>query len=176
MHPDDIPSGIDKKRAVDISTCGMALRCHPENGTEGPWNDWITISNQGILMDPDSILRGIPAKIHCFATWNTDANKETQPVVVVHQAIELVDSTVLVEKWKLWYTLDTDTGHISPNARFWLSKITVRHTDEIMQRIFAFTETRNVIDLFEDELLPYRKIAIIVKDKERWWGSEFTTT
>ena len=166
----DLPMGTNNKRYADICKRGLALRCHPNYAQDGPWNDWVAIrgvEERRVMID--SVFRGIPAKIHCMFTWhNTKNPNKLKSCVVVHPAFKMKDSSVLTETWQMKY------DRVANPARTYQPKLTVVSTDDIVDRLYAFMEVRNIIDPFPEQHMSERNIAIVVKDREKWWASEFT--
>ena len=168
LEMSSVPPGTDNKRYSDVCKHGLTLRCHPNYIQDGPWNDWVTVSGQDRVA-VNSTLRGVPAKLHCMCTWhNIDTPEKVASLVVLHPAFKKQGSSVLTEQWEMKYE------RFESGGRKYRPKLAVVSSDNILDRVYAFMEVRNIIDPFKEELLIDRKYALVVKDRERFWASEFT--
>ena len=60
------------------------------------------------------------------------------------------------------------------SGRKYRPKLTAVATDNILDRVYAFMEVRNIVDPFPEEVMKERKYAFVVKNRERFWATEFT--
>lgn len=144
----DVPVGIDRKRYDDILQNGLKLRCHPNYGGEGPWNDWITMIPGEQYSFNESGLSGIPAKLHCLGTYRRIDDDVVHPIAVVHKASTHAFTSVLTEHWLLDYKALPYLGVEGVAPKKYMPVLTVHPTDDIVGRVLAFTEIRNIIDSF----------------------------